>query len=104
MKTILINNIEYKIKLGFGAMMEFEQAFNKPISGIKNTKELMSLIFICLIYYNPNFPYDFTQFIDNVIDEKPSLVSELVSIIFPNSDNEEVKKKIQNFEQLNTLE
>ncbi|MCW0484657.1 hypothetical protein [Gaoshiqia sediminis] len=57
MKTqyIKIQEKEYKIKLGFGVMMQFEDELNKPITNISGKTDIMKLAHIALVYNNDDF-------------------------------------------------
>lgn len=93
-ETININNKEYKLRVGFGVMMEFEEEFNKPISSIKSTKEITKLIYITLKYNNENFDLDYKEFVDEILDFNPELITIITKLLFKQSDkNEEGDKK-----------
>lgn len=93
-ETININNKEYKLRVGFGVMMEFEEEFNKPISSIKTTKEITKLIYITLKYNNENFDLNYKEFVDEVLDFNPELITIVTKLLFKESDeNEEDDKK-----------
>lgn len=93
-ETIKIDDKEYKLRVGFGVMMEFEEEFNKPISSIKSTKEITHLIYLTLKYNNENFEYSFKEFVDNILDYNPNLISIITSLLFKQSnENEENNKK-----------
>lgn len=92
-ETININNKEYKLRIGFGVMMEFEEEFNKPISAIKSTKEITKLIYITLKYNNENFDLDYKEFVDNVLDFNPELITIVTKLLFKESNENEGDKK-----------
>lgn len=93
-ETININNKEYKLRVGFGVMMEFEEEFNKPISSIKSIKEITKLIYITLKYNNENFDLNYKEFVDEILDFNPKLITIITKLLFKQSDeNEEGDKK-----------
>lgn len=93
-ETININNKEYKLRIGFGVMMEFEEEFNKPISSIKTTKEITKLIYITLKYNNEDFDLNYKEFVDEILDFNPELISIVTKLLFKESnENEEGDKK-----------
>ena len=93
-ETININNEEYKLRVGFGVMMEFEEEFNKPISSIKSIKEITKLIYITLKYNNENFDLNYKEFVDEILDFNPKLITIITKLLFKQSDeNEEGDKK-----------
>lgn len=92
-ETININNKEYKLRVGFGVMMEFEEEFNKPISAIKSTKEITKLIYITLKYNNENFDLDYKEFVDEILDFNPELITIVTKLLFKESNENEGDKK-----------
>lgn len=92
-ETININNKEYKLRVGFGVMMEFEEEFNKPISAIKSTKEITYLIYITLKYNNENFDLNYKEFVDEILDFNPELITIITKLLFKQSDENEGDKK-----------
>jgi hypothetical protein len=92
-ETININNKEYKLRVGFGVMMEFEEEFNKPISSIKSTKEITKLIYITLKYNNEDFNISYKEFVDEILDYNPELISIITKLLFKGSNESEGDKK-----------
>lgn len=92
-ETININNKEYKLRIGFGVMMEFEEEFNKPISAIKTTKEITKLIYITLKYNNENFDLEYKEFVDEILDYNPQLITIVSKLLFKESNENEGDKK-----------
>lgn len=92
-ETININDKEYKLRVGFGVMMEFEEEFNKPISSIKTTKEITKLIYITLKYNNEDFEFSYKEFVDEVLDFNPNLITIVTKLLFKESNEEGDKKK-----------
>lgn len=93
-ETININDKEYKLRVGFGVMMEFEEEFNKPISSIKTTKEITKLIYITLKYNNEDFDFNYKEFVDEILDFNPELITVVTKLLFKESDEiEEGDKK-----------
>lgn len=97
-KSIKIEGIEYKLRLGFGTMMLFEENTGKDITGIKSKNDIVQLAYAALYYSNENFTYTLRHLIDNILDENPKLFIELIKIItellFPNSGEVSNKKKV----------
>lgn len=77
--TILEN--EYKIKLGFGSMMLFEEETGKNITDIKNKTDIMKLAYCALKYNNKEFQYTYEYFIDEILDNNTKLFIEIITII-----------------------
>lgn len=94
-QTVIINENEYKLKLGFGVMMQYEEEYNKPITSIRKTKEIINLLYITLTYNNDHFSYSFKEFVDDIVDNQPDLLSYLIKLLVPENDDqvEDSKKK-----------
>lgn len=94
-EKVTIQDKEYLLKVGFGVMMEFEEQNNKPISSIKNTKDIINLIYITLKYNNEDFDLEYKYFVDNVLDNNPNMISQITKLLFKNESEkvDESKKK-----------
>lgn len=94
---IEIEGKKFKIKIGFGAMMHFEEATGKSITDIAGKNDIVKLAYSTLQYNNEDFKYSFKEFIDNVLDEYPQLFIDLIklitSLIFEKTEEEAEGKK-----------
>ncbi|MFY9150939.1 MAG: hypothetical protein WAO52_02915 [Prolixibacteraceae bacterium] len=95
---IKIQEKEYKLKIGFGVMMAFEDETSKAITDIKGKTEILKLAYLTLQYNNEHFKYSYRTFVDDILDENPALFIELIttisSLLFGKSeDASEGKKK-----------
>jgi hypothetical protein len=83
MKTenIEIEGKKYRVKIGFGAMMNFEEATGKSITEIDGKNDILKLAYSTLQYNNEDFKYSFKEFVDNILDENPQLFIDLIKLI-----------------------
>jgi hypothetical protein len=88
MKTIKINDVEYKFNVGFGVMMDFEDQNDKQITKIKSLKDISSLIFITLKYNNEHFTISKKEFIDEILDKNHWLIEEITNLLFTPKNDE----------------
>ena len=99
MKTeyIEIEGKKYKVKIGFGAMMNFEEETGKSITDINGKNDILKLAYSTLQYNNEDFNYSFREFVDNILDEKPQLFIDLIklitSLIFNKTEEDSKDKK-----------
>lgn len=98
MKTenITIKDTEYKLKIGFGTMMDFEEETNKSITDINGKNDIIKLAYSALKYNNDNFKYSYKVFVDEVLDENPAIFIELITkitdLIFDKEGSDDKKK------------
>jgi hypothetical protein len=96
-KEITINNIDYKIKTGFGVMMLWEKEENKAITEAAGRQDIMKLAYHSLQYNNDNFNWTYKEFVDEILDNNPALFIEIINIItellFTGDTESTVKKK-----------
>lgn len=83
MKTefIEIQEKKYKVKIGFGAMMNFEEETGKSITDITGKNDILKLAYSTLQYNNDDFKYSFKEFVDDILDENPHLFIDLIKLI-----------------------
>lgn len=99
MKTenITILDREYKVKIGFGVMMAFEDEMNKDITDIKSKNDIIKLAYITLKYNNKDWNYSYQYFIDEILDNDVQLFIQIIQLItnllFESDKNVESKKK-----------
>jgi hypothetical protein len=93
MKKIVINEIEYNLKIGFGVMMEYEEKNEKQITKINTLKDISDLLYITLKYHNEHFTFSKREFIDDILDNNQWLIKELTDTLFTQNTEEEGKKK-----------
>lgn len=80
-EKITILNIEYKIKLGFGTLMLFEEETGKNITDIKIKSDVMKLAWCALKYNNKHFDYSYEFFIDEILDNNIELFIHITKVI-----------------------
>ena len=91
-EIITILNVEYKIKLGFGTLMMFEEETGKNITDIKNKNDVMKLAWCALKYNNKSFEYSYEFFIDEILDNNTDIFIQLTTLITELLFGKEVKE------------
>lgn len=91
-EKITIMNIEYKIKLGFGTLMLFEEETGKNITDITGKGDIMKLAWCALKYNNKSFTYSYEFFVDEILDNNVDIFIELTSLIAELLFGKEVKE------------
>ena len=76
-KTIKIKGNKYELKnRRYRAMWLFEELANKPIADVDGgTKDNLMYIYCYLLASNKNFPYEFDEFVDDILT--PELLEEI---------------------------
>lgn len=96
-KNIKIQEKEYKLKIGFGVMMLFEEEENKPITEASTKGDIMKLAYWTLKYNNEDFDFTYKYFVDEILDNNPAvfidLVDSITALLFAKGEKSEVKKK-----------
>ena len=101
MKTIKINNIDYKVKYTIRALFIFEQITGKPFS-VKTLLDNYIFFYSMILANNPDNILDWDEFID-ALDNQPNLLNELAKVnedylnkdsIFNKEQDETEEKKI----------
>ena len=78
MKTIKINNIDYKVKYTIRALFIFEQITGKSFS-VKTLLDNYIFFYSMILANNPDNILDWDEFID-ALDNQPSLLNELAKV------------------------
>ena len=81
-EIIKIQDTEYKLKMGFGVMMLFEDEENKSITEAAGKNDIMKLAYYALKYNNEDvFKWSYKEFVDDILDENPGTFIQIIEII-----------------------
>lgn len=89
--NIKIGDKELTIKLSFRSLITYEELSGKSYTQVQTLKDTLIYMYSCIISSN-QIELTFNEFIEQ-IDESPESMTEFISQIMDNKEEEQIEKK-----------